>query len=218
MLTLYGFAVSNYFNIVKHCLLHKGLEFEEVTVYPNAEPDYLRKSPMGKVPCLETEQGYLAEASVIVEFLEERYPKPALLPAEPWQRAKCRELMKVAELYIELPARRLLPAVLGGAAVDEGVVTQVNEVLGKGLRALSALAEPGPYLLGEKMSAADIVLRYALVVAELVNGALLKRDFEAEVPGLAAWQGVMKAMPISEQLDAEAEQAMAAFMAAVKGK
>ena len=54
MLKLYGFPVSNYFNMVKIALLEKQIEFEEVLVYPNQEHDYLSKSPMGKVPCIET--------------------------------------------------------------------------------------------------------------------------------------------------------------------
>ncbi len=218
MLKLYGFAVSNYFNMVKHSLLHKGIDFDEVTVYPSAEPDYLRKSPLGKVPCIETDQGFLAETSVIVEYLDARYPEQPLLPSDEWQRAKCRELMKIIELYLELPARRLLPAVLGAAKADDGVVAEVAEALDKGVRALSALVSPQPFVMGEQMTAADIVLRYALVVVELVSGALYQRDICAEVAGLPEWKARMAEMPISQQLDAESEKAMAAFMAMVQGK
>ncbi|MCB1617753.1 MAG: glutathione S-transferase N-terminal domain-containing protein, partial [Pseudomonadales bacterium] len=50
MLKLYGFAVSNYYNIVKHYLLEKEIPFEAVTVAPSQEPALLAKSPMGKVP------------------------------------------------------------------------------------------------------------------------------------------------------------------------
>ncbi len=218
MLKLYGFAVSNYFNMVKHCLLHKGVSFEEVTVYPNAEPEYLRKSPMGKVPCIETEHGFLAESSVILDYIEASYPQQPLYPADEWQRAKCRELMKIAELYLELPARRLLPVVLGGAQAEEATLAEIKELLDKGVRALGALVTPGAYLQGEQLNMADIVVRYALVVTELVCGAVYKRDIVAEVPGLKAWQAMMAELPISQQLDAAANQAMEAFMASLKAK
>jgi glutathione S-transferase len=66
MLTLYGFDVSNYFNMIKLALSIKGLEYETVTVYPNQSEDYLTKSPMGKVPALETDQGILTETNVIL--------------------------------------------------------------------------------------------------------------------------------------------------------
>ena len=53
MYKLYGFRVSNYYNMVKLPLLEKGIDFEEVDTMPSADEDFLQKSPMGKVPCLE---------------------------------------------------------------------------------------------------------------------------------------------------------------------
>ena len=55
MLTLYGFAYSNYYNIVKHALLYKGVAFEERLTYPNT-PELLAVNPVGKVPGMITEQ------------------------------------------------------------------------------------------------------------------------------------------------------------------
>ena len=66
MIKLYGFTVSNYFNMVKMALLEKGIEFDFVDTMPSQENDYLAKSPMGKVPCIETEHGFLSETSVIM--------------------------------------------------------------------------------------------------------------------------------------------------------
>ena len=59
MLTLYGFGVSNYFNMIKLALEIKGIEYKTIILYPNQSPEYLSKSPMGKVPALETEHGIL---------------------------------------------------------------------------------------------------------------------------------------------------------------
>lgn len=218
MLKLYGFAVSNYFNMVKHSLLHKGVDFEEITVYPNASADYLRKSPLGKVPCIETDEGFLAETSVILDYLDARFPQPPLYPADAWSRAKCQELMKIAELYLELPARRLLPVVLAGAELDDRTRAEVQEILDKGVAAVAALASFKPYALGDTLTLADIVLRYSMVVAELVGGAVFQRDLSGEVPGMAEWKALMAASPISRQLDADSNEAMAAFLAMVKGK
>ena len=47
MIKLYGFPVSNYFNMVKWALLENGIEFEEVHAMPNQESDFTSKSPMG---------------------------------------------------------------------------------------------------------------------------------------------------------------------------
>ncbi|MEE9254525.1 MAG: glutathione S-transferase N-terminal domain-containing protein, partial [Pseudomonadales bacterium] len=59
MLKLHGFPISNYFNMAKIALLEKGIEFEEVTTRPSQEDEYLDRSPMGKVPCLETDAGFI---------------------------------------------------------------------------------------------------------------------------------------------------------------
>src|SRR5262245_20232855 len=105
MLQLHGFPLSNYFNMVKAALLEKGIEFEHVPTRPSQDAQYLAKSPMGKVPCIGTEQGFLSETQVICQYLEELQPEPALLPRSAFERAKVRELMHELELYIELPAR-----------------------------------------------------------------------------------------------------------------
>ncbi len=66
MLRLHGFSSSNYYNAVKLALLEKGLEFDEVLTYTGADehhqPEYLEKSPLGKVPCLETDDGFISES------------------------------------------------------------------------------------------------------------------------------------------------------------
>ncbi|TMO70150.1 glutathione S-transferase family protein, partial [Pseudoalteromonas sp. S3785] len=49
MITLHGFAASNYYNLVKHVLLHKELPFNEHLIYNNDE-QFLAINPMGKVP------------------------------------------------------------------------------------------------------------------------------------------------------------------------
>ena len=67
---LYGFPISNYYNMAKVVMIEKGIEFEEVLVRPNQEADYLSKSPMGKVPSIETEQGFLTETGVIIDYLD----------------------------------------------------------------------------------------------------------------------------------------------------
>ena len=74
MLTLCGFASSNYYNKVKLALLEKGIEFEEVFIPSIELADAYDCSPMGKVPYLATEHGTLCESQVIVDYLEAAYP------------------------------------------------------------------------------------------------------------------------------------------------
>lgn len=109
MLKLYGFCVSNYYNMVKLALLEKGLTFEEVAFYAGQAPEALAISPRGKVPVLQVAQGFINETSVILEYLEQTRSGPALLPGEPFQRAQVLALAREIELYIELPARTCYP-------------------------------------------------------------------------------------------------------------
>ena len=104
---LYGMPLSNYYNMVKAVLIEKEMEFEEILVKPNQDENYLTQSPMGKVPCIETEHGFLSETSVIIDYLEALGEGPSFYPADAFAKAKVQELIRYLELYIELPARRL---------------------------------------------------------------------------------------------------------------
>ena len=215
MLTLHGFAYSNYHNIVKHALMYKGIPFEEHVVYPNT-PELLAVNPTGKAPAMTTEQGTnLSESSVLVEYLEDAYPDIPLYPTDPDARARVRQIMKVAELYLELPARRLLPALLRKTKVSEDLEAEVRAVLDRGTRSLNALASFSPYVAGEQLTLADIYLRYALSIPGMVGPALLGWDVRDDVDGLGDWLQLMADSDISRKVDADLEANTKEFMAYV---
>ena len=99
MMTLHGFAASNYYNLVKHVLLYKELPFKEHLLYAGSEA-LLTISPAGKVPVITTAEGLeLSESSVICDFIEETYPTAPLYPENAGERAVVRQIIKMAELY-----------------------------------------------------------------------------------------------------------------------
>ena len=100
MLTLCGFAASNYYNKVKFALLEKGVPFHEEQVWVG-ETD-AGCSPLGKVPYLKTPQGPLCESAVIMEYIEDTCPDKPLRPTDPFAAAKVRELVTFLELHLEL--------------------------------------------------------------------------------------------------------------------
>ena len=103
MITLHGFAYSNYYNIIKHVLLYKNIPFTESLQY-GANEQFLEISPAGKIPAITTEQGiHLSESSVCCDYLEDAYPKEPLYPANNEARAQARQIMKISELYLEQP-------------------------------------------------------------------------------------------------------------------
>ena len=220
MLKLYGFVVSHYYSMVKHTLMAKGVAFEEVPVMPGADPAYLAISPLGKIPAIETEQGYLSESGVILDYIEARYTDVRLSPGDLFSQAKMKELMKISELYVESPGRLLIPASLRGATLDQAVLDDAASTLRKGLGAIARLGHFKPYLMGEQMTLADIVLRYSLVVikgsAALPNmntAAFVNIDINDIVPGLATWEQRMRESPVSQAIDAVVVEEMPKLMA-----
>ena len=100
MITLCGFALSNYYNKVKLALLEKGIPFDEELVMTHSHDEaVLNATPLGKVPFIKTPQGTLCESQVILDYLETAHPTPALIPADPFQAAKVRELITFIDLF-----------------------------------------------------------------------------------------------------------------------
>ena len=88
MPTLYTAERCPYAARARIVLAEKGLGYEPVEIDLDDRPAWIYdKNPTGKVPVLEEDTLVLPESSLIMEYLEERYPEPSLLPADPAQRA-----------------------------------------------------------------------------------------------------------------------------------
>jgi glutathione S-transferase len=181
MLKLCGFSASNYYSKVKLALLEKGIPFEESLCWVG-ETD-LDSTPLGKVPYLQTPQGSLCESAVIVEYLEDAYPSAAaLLPTDPIQRAKVREINTFLELHLELEARKLYPQAFFGGQVSEGVKQKVAEQLEKNVAAFSRLARFSPFVAGSEFTLADCAAITHLPLVSSATKLVLGRDFLADLP------------------------------------
>lgn len=183
---LHGMTYSNYYNMVKAVMIEKGMDFEEVHILPNQEGEFLSKSPMGKVPCLETEQGFLTETGIILDYLDELGEGPSFYPADAWSKAKVRELIRHLELYIELPARRLYGEVFFGRPASDELKAEVKLALEKGFKSLEKLASFSPYLAGSEISYADFYFKYSVNLASIVCKKTLDWDAYNEVPNIKA--------------------------------
>jgi glutathione S-transferase len=94
MLTLYDAARCPYCARVRIVLAEKLVEYEVVEIDLSDRPAWIyTKNVTGRVPILEENGWLLPESAVIMEFLEERYPEPALLPADPAERSLARLLI-----------------------------------------------------------------------------------------------------------------------------
>lgn len=90
-ITLYDADRCPYCARVRIALAEKGVEHEVVAIDLSDRPAWLyEKNPLGKVPVIEEDAFVLAESAVIMEYLDERYPEPPLLPADAADRALAR--------------------------------------------------------------------------------------------------------------------------------
>jgi glutathione S-transferase len=203
MLTISGFAASNYYNKVKLALLEKNVRFEEELAWIG-ETD-LSASPLGKVPYLKTDEGKLCESSAINEYIEAAYPQVPLLPADPFAAAKVRELVIYVELHLELVARNLYPEAFFGGKVSEGTKEQTAKQLEKNIPAFASLARfDTPFIAGDMFTIADCAAICHLPVLAGATRIVYGRDLLAElVPDARAYLQRMNERPHVQKINAD---------------
>jgi stringent starvation protein A len=145
VITLYDADRCPYCARTRIVLAEKGIEYETVVVDLDDRPAWIyEKNPLGRVPVLEEDTFLLAESAVIDEYLEERYPEPPLLPADPGERALARmRIFRFDELSRPYYAVR---------REEDGARERLDTQLGK----LDALLEAQPFLTGSEFGLADV--------------------------------------------------------------
>jgi len=128
-------------------LAEKGVPHETVTVDLAERPGWLveHNPPDGRVPVLDEDGWILPESAVIDEYLEERYPDPPLLPADPGERAAARLLVFRFDETLGDPYYALRREDPGAEAWLAG-----------GLRGLDGLLRGAPFLTGREFGLADV--------------------------------------------------------------
>jgi glutathione S-transferase len=218
MVKLYGFPVSNYANMVNLALLEKGVPFEYVLTYPDQSPEFLAKSPRGKVPVLETPHGFINETSAILEYLEDHGEGKALLPADPVQKALVRALMKEIELYIELPARSCFLEAIFGLTVPEAIKAKAREDLIAGFATLKRHGKFSPYVAGDSFTLADIVFLYTVDLAALVGRNQFGLDLLADFPAARDLLKRLGEKPHVQAIARKRDADTPGFIAAIRAK
>jgi glutathione S-transferase len=180
MLTLYDAERCPYVGRVRIVLAEKQIPYESVWIDLDDKPAFLyEKNPAGRVPVLEEGGGFvLPESAVIMEYLEERFPEPPLLPADAAERG-------VARLRIWRHDDFSNPyyAVRRG---DDGA----RERLDRALAGLAAVLEAEPYLTGREFGLADVAY-----IPWIFRGQV---SFGLDVdpyPALAEWLGRVRERP-----------------------
>lgn len=180
MITLCGFPVSNYYNVVKMALLEKGAPFTEEHVMPRSKDEaVLTISPLGKIPFIKTAQGGMCESKAILEYVESAFPAPALFPADAFAAGKVREMMIYIDLHLELVARELYGQAFFGGTVSDEVKQNVRATLERNIAGFKRLMKFSPYVAGDTFTMADIVAFNNLPLVGMATRAVYGEDLLA---------------------------------------
>jgi glutathione S-transferase len=131
------------------------------------------------VPFARTEHGVICESEALMDYIEARWPAPPLLPADPWQRAKVRELTIFLDLHLELVARELYGQAFFGGSVSEKNRERVRALLDKHLAGFRQLAKFSPYVAGDSFTQADCAAYVHLPLVALATKLVLGEDLVA---------------------------------------
>jgi len=179
MLTLYDAPRCPYCARVRIVLAEKGVEHETIEIDLTDRPAWIyEKNSTGRVPVIEEDGWVLPESVVIMEYLEERYPEPALLPADPGDRSLARLRIFRHDTFTD-----------PYYALRRGEES-ARDAFDRQLERLDAMLVERPWLGGAEYGLADI----AYVPWVLRAGALLVVEIDSH-PALAAWLDRMLERP-----------------------
>lgn len=199
---LYSYFRSSAAYRVRIALNLKGVSYDMVPIHLskegglNRKPEYRAVNPQMKVPALALSGGeVLIQSLAIIEYLDEVYPEPPLLPADAVARARVRALAQIIACDIHplnnvAPLRYLKNKLAHGQAeIDAWYHHWVNE----GFEAIEAMIQPAPYCCGAQVTLADLCL-----VPQVFNARRLKVPLE-RFPKIVAADAACLSLPVFDR-------------------
>ena len=215
MIKVHGVCASPFVRKVLLCLDIKGLEYQQIDVFPVNMPESFKLlSPLLKIPALEDGDLSIADSSVICQYLNDKYPNVNMLPESLEDQAKARWLeryadTKLAEVASGIFFERKLKPLMGKVTDEEKVGVLINEKLPEQYQYLETQMPEQGFLFGEKLMVADIAL-----VTHFINASYAAYNVDKSLaPKFAAYLERVKALPVVKN---RMEQDVAFFTAMAK--
>lgn len=182
---LYGAKVSPFVMRPVLAARAKGHELEPESFEGGIKsPAYLALSPMGKMPLFVDDDGFaLPESQAITDYLDRKLSGPSLAPADAQAAARCRLIVRIADLYI-VPH---LGGLFGARDKPEGVAPAM-EGFAKALDYIEHYrVASDPFVVGDAFTVADAALIPLFFFLDALDRSLQTKALLADRPGLAAW-------------------------------
>ncbi len=179
---LYGIPGSPFLRAVEIALKEKGLDYDLHALSPgeHKQPEHLARHPFGRVPAFEHDGFSMYETQAILRYLDDIVPNPPLTPGNPMQRASMNQVIGIIEWYFFPKAaapigfNRIIGPKLLGLPADEAAIADAMPMARTCFAELDRLLGDKPYLTGDSVSIADIMLAAQLdFLCETQEGASL---------------------------------------------
>jgi len=210
---LYNLNLSNFATKCRIVVFEKGANIELAGIPGgNAKsPEYLKINPLGKIPALVADDLVIAESEIINEYLEEKFPTPALLPKSPEARAKVRFLTRLNDLYLDPPFRALFPH-LNPKNRDDKVVSEKLTDLQTRLDLLETILPASGFATGPDFTLADCAIAPTMFFLTNLMPAFGAKPPQETRPKLAAWWTHVQTRPSVSKALGEMGVALKAMM------
>jgi glutathione S-transferase len=208
---LINLAHSPYAARVRILAYAKGIELELVPPEGLSTPAFKQYNILGKVPVLDTGEQLIPESIVIMDYLEDVFPEPAMRPKDPEKRALMNVFYRYPDVYLQ-PVLLPLFRQLGVADRDEAEVAEQIAALDSQLQVLDELLDRFDRYGHADLDLADCALAPILYYAEEVPRMLNGSDVLADAPRVRSWwQWVQTQEPVARGIE-EVREGLKAFM------
>ena len=210
MITLFEHPLSPYAQKVKIALAEKGVEFtaQLPDLFGGGDDAFRAASPRREVPALVDGEATIFDSTIILEYIEDRWPTPPLLPADATARARARMIEEVCDTYYEainwaVYEVRVFQRATG--ALAEQLETRATEQVAGVNAYLERQLGDAEWFTGARFGWGD------LAAAPVVHAAAMSGNPPAPGGRLAAWLDRVRARPSVAAAFEQAMQSLGGF-------
>jgi RNA polymerase-associated protein len=152
MMTLYSGTTDPYSHRCRIVLFEKGMDFQVIDVdLANKPEDLAIINPHNEVPVLVERDLVLQQANIINEYIDERFPHPQLMPADPVMRARAR-------LFLHNFEEQLFDHIADVESTNQKVADKARAIIRDNLTQIVPLFSKQQYILGDEFSMLDVAI------------------------------------------------------------